>query len=90
MNHGAAHKIILGDATENAILFARLHAPGERMRRKRGLINFVENIQHALFGVIDEQTLGRRLDELHSRLDTITHSYDSSATAINTVQHNIN
>ena len=38
------HKMMLGNATENAILFARLHAPGKRMRRKRRLINFVGNI----------------------------------------------
>ena len=53
------HKMMLGNATENAILFVRWHTPRNRMRRKRGLVNFVGNIQHALFGVIDEQTLDK-------------------------------
>ena len=83
------HKMMVGNATENAISFARWHTPGNRMRRKRGLVNFMGNIQHALFRVIDEQMLDKRLNELNSRLDTITHSYDSSATTINTIQHNM-
>ena len=50
---------------------------------------FSMHIQHALFGVIDEYTLDKRLKEFKSRVDTITHSYDASATAINVIQHNI-
>ena len=52
-------------------------------------MDLVGNIQHALFGVIDEQILNQRLGELNCRIDTITHSYDASATAINTIQHNM-
>ena len=59
------------------------------MRRRRGLVDLVGNIQHALFGVIDEQTLHQRLGELNSRMDTITHPYDASAAAITTIQHNM-
>ena len=59
------------------------------MRKKRGLVDLVGNIQHALFGVIDEKTLHQRLEELNSRMDTIAHSYDASAAAINAIQHNM-
>ena len=82
------HKTMLTNAIENAISFAKWH-PGYNMRRKRGLVDLVGNIQHTLFGVIDEQTLNQRLGELSSRMDMITHSYDASATAINTIQHNM-
>ena len=82
------HKEILTNATQNIISFAKWH-PAYNLRKKRGLVNIIGNIQHALFGVIDERTLNKRLGELNSRLDTITHSYNATAAAINTIQHNM-
>ena len=82
------HKSLLTNATRNIISFAKWH-PAYNIRKKRGLVNLVGNIQHALFGVIDERTLNERLGELNSRVDTITHSYNASAAAINTIQHNM-
>ena len=82
------HKALLTNATRNIISFAKWH-PAYNIRNKRGLVNIVGNIQHALFGVIDEETLNKRLGELNSRIHTITHSYNASAAAINTIQHNM-
>ena len=82
------HKEMLTNATKNIISFAKWH-PAYNIRRKRGLINIVGNIQHELFGIVDDRTLNQRLREFHSRMDTITHSYNASAAAINQIQHNM-
>ena len=84
----SGHKELLTNATKNIISFAKWH-PAYNIRKKRGLVNIVGNIQHELFGVVDERTLNHRLQELHSRMDTITHSYNASAAAINEIQHNM-
>ena len=82
------HKALLTNATRNIVSFAKWH-PAYNIRRRRGLVNIIGNIQHELFGVIDERTLNERLGELNDRLDTVTHSYNASAAAINTIQHNM-
>ena len=61
----------------------------EARRYSRGLFNFVGSIQHALFGVIDENTLHDRLVEFKNRIVTISHTYDASATSINAIEHNV-
>ena len=42
------HKELLANATQNIISFAKWH-PAYNIRKKRGLVNIVGNIQHALF-----------------------------------------
>ena len=86
-----AHKYLLANATKNSISAARAKLPHTRQagRNPRGLINFVGSIQHALFGVVDEYTLHKRLQEFKSRIDTISHTYDASAATINAIEHNV-
>ena len=85
------HKHLLANATQDAISAARTKLPHTKQTRRyeRGLFNFVGSIQHALFGVIDENTLHDKLIEFKDRIDTISHTYDASATAINAIEHNV-
>ena len=86
-----AHKYLLANVTKSSISAARAKLPHTRQtgRNPRGLINFVGSLQHALFGVIDENTLHKRLLEFKNRIDTISHTYDASATTINAIEHNV-
>ena len=85
------HKHLLANTTQDAISSARAKLPHTKQTRRyaRGLFNFVGSIQHALFGVIDENTLHDKLIEFKDRIDTISHTYDASATAINAIEHNV-
>ena len=48
------HKALLTNATRNIVSFTKWH-PAYNIRKKRGLVNLIGNIQHELFGVIDEK-----------------------------------
>ena len=85
-----AHKH-LTNTTQNAISATKAKLPHTKQEKRysRGLFNFVGSIQHALFGVIDENTLHDRLVEFKSRMDTISHTYDASAASMNAIEHNV-
>ena len=84
----AEHKALLTNATRNIVSFTKWH-PAYNIRKRRGLVNLIGNIQHELFGVVDERTLNKRMGELDSRMSKITRSYTASAAAVNTIQHNM-
>ena len=58
-------------------------------RVKRGLFNIVGMASHALFGLVDEDTLQGKLQEYNDQLRTVTNTYNASARAINGVIRNV-
>ena len=62
---------------------------GQKSREKRGLFNFIGILSHSLFGTIDEATFQGKLREYNNRLTAVTHSYTSSAKAINILEKNV-
>ena len=84
-----AHKSLLRSSIISTIQHATTVIPHQKTRHARGLINFIGNLQHTLFGVIDEATLEGRLQQYDRKLSAVAHSVESSATSVNTLQKNV-
>ena len=85
------YQISMGVALNSTI--AQLESfvkPPPQHRYRRGLVDFIGVMAHGLFGLVDEATLTDKLKEYRADLNTVVHSFNASAHAINALNDNVN
>ena len=88
-----AHTLLLAANATHATIHKGLEDTGltyvKHTKTKRGLFDIIGVGMHTLFGVTDDRTLNKRLHEYEQQLQSVTHTYNASAKAINAVERNI-
>ena len=58
-------------------------------RAKRGLVNVVDKIAHALFGIVDDDTFTSKFETYQNSISKITTRLDASIHTVNTIADNV-